>query len=110
MGSAGTAPHILHLNTRREWSTSRPGHFTPWERAPGTHWIGGGVDTKTGLDVVEKRKIPSPSRESNPRNPIVQIVRNLSSFHFLHFKYLATFVFMPFFSTHAQFDPVKHTD
>jgi hypothetical protein len=23
-----------------EWSTSRPGHFTPGERAPGTHWIG----------------------------------------------------------------------
>jgi hypothetical protein len=23
-----------------EWSTSRPGHFTPRERAPGTHWVG----------------------------------------------------------------------
>jgi hypothetical protein len=24
-----------------EWSASHPGHFTPRERAPGTHWIGG---------------------------------------------------------------------
>jgi len=22
-----------------EWSASRAGRFTPWERAPGTHWI-----------------------------------------------------------------------
>jgi hypothetical protein len=22
-----------------EWSASRPGRFTPTERAPGTHWI-----------------------------------------------------------------------
>jgi hypothetical protein len=29
-----------------EWSASRPGHFTPTERAPGTHWIGAyGKDT-----------------------------------------------------------------
>jgi hypothetical protein len=24
-----------------EWSASHPGRFTPGERAPGTHWIGG---------------------------------------------------------------------
>jgi hypothetical protein len=24
---------------RGEWSASRPGRFTPRERAPGTHWI-----------------------------------------------------------------------
>jgi hypothetical protein len=39
-----------------EWSASRPGHFTPGERAPGTHWIGGWVDPRAGLDDVEKRK------------------------------------------------------
>jgi hypothetical protein len=27
----------------REWSASHPGRFTPRERAPGTHWIGGWV-------------------------------------------------------------------
>jgi hypothetical protein len=36
-----------------EWSASRPGRFTPGERAPGTHWIGGWVDPRAGLDDVE---------------------------------------------------------
>jgi hypothetical protein len=31
---------------RSEWSTSRPGRFTP-----GTHSIGGWVGPRTGLDV-----------------------------------------------------------
>jgi hypothetical protein len=39
-----------------EWSASRPGRCTPGERAPGTHWIGGWVDPRAGLDDVEKRK------------------------------------------------------
>jgi hypothetical protein len=39
-----------------EWSTSRPGRFTPGERAPGTHWIGGWVDLRAVLDDLEKRK------------------------------------------------------
>jgi hypothetical protein len=32
-----------------ELSASRPGRFTPEERAPGTHWIGGCVNHKSGL-------------------------------------------------------------
>jgi hypothetical protein len=39
-----------------EWSASRPGRFIPGERAPGTHWIGGWVGPRAGLDFVEKRK------------------------------------------------------
>jgi hypothetical protein len=39
-----------------EWSFSRPGRFIPGERAPGIHWIGGWVETRAGLDEVEKRK------------------------------------------------------
>jgi hypothetical protein len=38
-----------------EWSASRTSHFTPKERAPGTHsigWVGPG----TGLDDVKKIK------------------------------------------------------
>jgi hypothetical protein len=27
-----------------EWSASSPGRFTPGERGPDTHWIGGWVD------------------------------------------------------------------
>jgi hypothetical protein len=37
-----------------EWSTSRPGRFTPGERVPGTHWIGDWVDLGAGLDDLEK--------------------------------------------------------
>jgi hypothetical protein len=41
-----------------------PGRFTPRERAPGTHWIGGWVDPRGGLDAVEKRKfLPPPGLE-----------------------------------------------
>jgi hypothetical protein len=57
---------------RGEWSASRPGRFTPRERAPGTHWIRGWVGPRAVLDTVVKRKIPSPRWESNPRIPIVQ--------------------------------------
>jgi hypothetical protein len=57
-----------------EWSALRPCRFTPTERAPGTHWIGGWVGPRAVLDAVVKRKTPGPRRESNPRNPIVQPV------------------------------------
>jgi hypothetical protein len=51
-----------------------PGRFTPKERAPGTHWIGGWVGPRAVLDAVLQRKIPSPRRESKPKTPIVQPV------------------------------------
>jgi len=35
-----------------EWSVSRPSQFTPMERAPGTHWIGGWVGSRAVLDVA----------------------------------------------------------
>jgi hypothetical protein len=44
-----------------EWSASHLGRFTPRERVPGTHWIGGWVGTRAGLDTVVKRKIPTPA-------------------------------------------------
>jgi hypothetical protein len=37
-----------------EWAASRPVRFTPGETAPGTHWIGGWVDPRAGLDDLEK--------------------------------------------------------
>jgi hypothetical protein len=42
-----------------EWSASRPCRVNPRERALGTHWIGGWVGPRTGLDNVEKRKFLS---------------------------------------------------
>jgi hypothetical protein len=53
--------------TGGEWSASRPCRFTPGERAPGTHWIGGGwVDLRAGLDDVEKRKFLTLPRLGRP--------------------------------------------
>jgi hypothetical protein len=40
--------------------------FIPGERAPSTHWIGGWVGPEAGLDVVPKKKISFPCRDSNP--------------------------------------------
>jgi hypothetical protein len=40
-----------------EWSASRPCRFTSGERDPGTHWIGGWVGPRAGLDAMEKRNI-----------------------------------------------------
>jgi hypothetical protein len=40
-----------------EWTASHPGRFTPGERAPGTHWIGGWVGSRAGLDDVDKRRL-----------------------------------------------------
>jgi hypothetical protein len=55
-------PFLLKFIGRRQLiqaifgSTSRPGRFTPGERAPGTLWIGGWVDLRAGLGDLEKRK------------------------------------------------------
>jgi hypothetical protein len=56
------------------WGVALEGRFTAGETALGTHWIGGWVSPRAGLDEVEKRKIPSPRRESKLRTPIVQPV------------------------------------
>jgi hypothetical protein len=42
----------------------------PREIARGTHWIGGWVDPRAGLDAMEKRKIlPLPGIEPRPSRP-----------------------------------------
>jgi hypothetical protein len=48
--------------------TPRP-RFTPGERTPGTHWIGGWVGPRAGLDAGARRKILCPCRGSNPDRP-----------------------------------------
>jgi hypothetical protein len=53
-----------------EWSGSRPRRFTTKERAPSTHWIGGWVGPRAGLDAVVREKIPSPCREM--KHPIIR--------------------------------------
>jgi hypothetical protein len=48
--------------------TPRPS-FTPGERTPGTHWIGGWVVPRAGLDASVRRKILCPCRGLNPDRP-----------------------------------------
>jgi hypothetical protein len=62
MGSGDIAPPFLtSALVGREWSASRPCRFNPGVIALGTHWIGGWVDPRVGLDDVEKRKFLSLS-------------------------------------------------
>jgi hypothetical protein len=58
---------ILDLGTRWRWSASRPNRFTPGEITPGTHWIGGCVGHRAGLDAVERKILAC--RESNTGHP-----------------------------------------
>jgi hypothetical protein len=52
--SGGTAPPFLTLALEGDdWSNSYPAHFTPEEIAPSTHWIGGWLSFRGGLDIVE---------------------------------------------------------
>jgi hypothetical protein len=46
-----------------EWSTSLPGRFNPGERAPGTHWTGGWVHPRAGLDDVKRKFLILPGLE-----------------------------------------------
>jgi hypothetical protein len=80
MRSGCIEPCSLDLGTRRRWVVS----FTirslhPRERAPGTHWTGGCVDPRAGLDAV-KRKISCPCGKSNHGRP----ARSLSLYWLSH--------------------------
>jgi hypothetical protein len=53
-GSVGIAhPSLTSALNGGEWSASRRGRFTPGVRASSTHWIGGWVGPRGGLDAVE---------------------------------------------------------
>jgi hypothetical protein len=46
-----------------------PAVLYPWERTPGTHWIGGCMGVRAGLDTEARGKILCLCRESNPGRP-----------------------------------------
>jgi hypothetical protein len=46
----------------------------PRERAPGTHFIGGWVDPRAGLDDMDKRKFFDLTETRTPALPVVQPV------------------------------------
>jgi hypothetical protein len=60
---------FLHLDGG-EWFASRPGCFTPVEGLADTHWTGGWVSPRVGLDAMEWRKISVPA---DNRAPISQL-------------------------------------
>jgi hypothetical protein len=61
-----------------DWSASRPGRFTPRERAPGTHWIGGWVSPRAIMSFIimqfSPRSIFLPFRSKYP--PQHSVLRN----------------------------------
>jgi hypothetical protein len=65
-----------------EWLASRPGRFTPEERSPDTHWIGGLMGPRAGLDDTEKGKVLTvPGLELQPLGVPVSIPTELSRRH-----------------------------
>jgi hypothetical protein len=62
-----------------EWSTSRSGRFTPC-----THWIGGWVNPRAGLDDLENKILhltgtrTSTSRSSSPQPVAIRVLTTLS--------------------------------
>jgi hypothetical protein len=51
-------------------SITPPPRFTPGERTPGAHWIGGWVGFRANLDTQAKGKILCLRRGSNPSSPM----------------------------------------
>jgi hypothetical protein len=56
-----------------EWSASRSGRFTPGERAPGTHWIGG-WGTPEPVWTTWRNESSCPHRYSNSDPSVVEPV------------------------------------
>jgi hypothetical protein len=66
---------MYYLDTRVKWSGLRSGRFNPppsVKRAIDTHWLGSLVDSRVGLEVMEKRNIISVTASN--RNPILRSV------------------------------------
>jgi hypothetical protein len=92
-GNRGIAPLFLtSALDGGERSASRPCRFIPEGRAPGTHWIGGWVGPRAGLDAVKHRKISCPFKESNPEH--VAISTELSRLHNGAFNFTGHFLFL----------------
>jgi hypothetical protein len=75
-GRGDIAPTHSRPRHKMGWMVSitpRP-LFTPGERTPGTHWRGGWVGPRAGLDTEDRGKILCPCRGSNPDRPVVHPV------------------------------------
>jgi hypothetical protein len=71
-GSGDTVPPFLtSVLDGGEWSASRSGHFISGGRASGTHWVGGWVGPRAGLDAADRKTMNTPVEN---RTPVVQPV------------------------------------
>jgi hypothetical protein len=65
-GNGGIAPSFLTLAVHGERSASRSGHLILGDGAQNTHWIGGWVGTRAGLEGVGYRTIFVPAGNRIP--------------------------------------------
>jgi hypothetical protein len=65
-GYACIEPRFLDLDTSWCGQLQAQATLPPGERAPGTHWTGGWVGPRTGLDELEKIVNHTGTRNSNP--------------------------------------------
>jgi hypothetical protein len=76
-GSGGIAPTFLTSALHGdEWSVSRPCLFTLGETAPDTHWIGGWVNPRVGLDDVEKKESCTAGNRTRAVQPVTHRYTN----------------------------------
>jgi hypothetical protein len=70
MGGVDVKIHVFLTSALvgREESASCPGRFAPRERASGTHWIGGWVGPRAGLDDAWKILDPTGTRTLTARS------------------------------------------
>jgi hypothetical protein len=74
-GSEGIAlPFLTSIPIGGDRSASRPCCFTPGDRAPGSHWIGGWVGPGAGMDAMENKNITCSCQELNLGHPARSIV------------------------------------
>jgi hypothetical protein len=72
MGTHNVSEMVAVLGTPWGWVVSvtpRPS-FTSWARTPGTHWIGGWVSFRDGLDTEARGKILCLNRGSKSGRPV----------------------------------------
>ena len=68
-GSRSIAPLILNSSIiLRSVVNFTPRPLYPRKNNAGTHWIGGWISFRAGLEIL-KRKISCPGRASNPGSP-----------------------------------------
>jgi len=65
-GIGDIAQLIRNLDTKFEWSASRPGRCIPGETARDTHWLEGWLGSRANVDVWEESKTTCTCSDSNP--------------------------------------------